>query len=97
MIGIDVDNLDKLIKLNNLNLEDIQNDIKEILISIGSFDECYSGRDLQNIFESISNQRKNLIKITNTVKSYSTVFSDVMIGYKTQDENVRNIVNQHIN
>ena len=98
MIGIiNEENFDKLIKLNNLNLDDLEFVLKKIILSISSFDECYSGRDLQYIFETILYQRKNLNKISDIVSNYSTILSDVKLSYKNQDKKSADFFKQHIN
>lgn len=95
MIGIDIDNLDKLIKLNNMSVDEITKYIKNIIFSITELDECYTGKDLDFVFSELMIQRSNINKIPSLISNYSTVLSSVKQSYKMQDDNVHSIMNHH--
>lgn len=97
MLGINIDNIDKLIKLNNLNCDELQKSIKNMIIAINEFDECYSGRDIEHIFDSVVSQKSNLSEIIRIVSNYSTILTDVKTSYEMQDQKVYNIYNEHKN
>lgn len=94
MIGIDTEILDKIIKINSINLDVIKTDTSELLKSIESLKECYSGLDLNFAFAKLLEQQKNLNKIINIINNYSVVLSSVKTSYIKQDINIVDIMNR---
>ena len=96
MIGIDNDILDKIIKINNINLEDLNSKRNELLKNINNLKDSYSGVDLDFAFNEAFSQKSNINKILDVINNYSEVLSSVKFAYNRQDANIANTMN-HIN
>lgn len=94
MIGVNEENLDKLIKINNMNQIEVDNHIKKILISINEINDCYSGKDLNLIFNNLIIEKSDVSKISKVIKAYSDVLYDVKVSYNNQDSNVSGKIKQ---
>lgn len=95
MIGIDNDILDKIIKINNVNLETLRDNNNRVLDLFSSLKDCYSGYDLNFVFLKAIEQQESLKKIINVMNNYSVVLSNVKVSYNNQDTNITNIVNHN--
>ena len=93
MIGINVENLDKLVKINNLNYDSLEDNISNLLSTLDELSECYVGKDINFIFSPLVEQDNNIKKIPAVVKSYSDVLSMVKISYQRQDANFQELLN----
>ena len=92
-IGINNENLDKLIKINNLNLESLEENLKKLKKSIIDLDNCYSGNSISFISKEAVRQISNLDKIFDVNKSYIEVLCDVKTFYNLKSQDVVNIMN----
>ena len=98
--GINNEVLDKIIKINNLNLESLEENLKKLKESIIDLDNCYSGNSINFISKEAVKQISNLDKIREVIKNYSIVLENVKISYTKQDENISDIIkntNSHFN
>ena len=91
MIGINIENLGKLIKVNNMNKISLETNINNLITIIDDLQSCYSGNELNYLFSSIDKEKDNLKGISNIVESYSEVLSNVKISYEQQDLNFHNL------
>lgn len=96
MIGVSLDNLEKIIKKNNANLQSLDSNLKKIKSVIDDLNSCYSGRELEYLFIEPAKQKTNIGKISDIVKNYSDVLYGVECSYKSQDLNLTRQIN-HIN
>ena len=96
MIGINIENLDKLIKINNLNCSSLDDNINDLLGILNELDDCYSGKDISFIFSSVIEQKSNIRKIPSIVKNYSDILATAKTSYQHQDANVQQLIN-HVN
>ena len=94
MIGINVDVLDKLIKVNNLNSEAIDKDIENLRKIVDNLSKCYIGKGVDVLFTRITSQDENLVKIAAIVKNYSDILINVKVGYEKQDANFQSLFNR---
>ena len=86
MIGVNLDNLDKVIKINNLNYDSLDGNFKQLISSMNDLSNCYSGTSINFVFSEPIRQVDNVKKIKSIVKNYSDVLTDVKISYEKQDE-----------
>lgn len=87
MIGVDVDNIDSLIKkCNNNPMED---DIANLVRVINELPECYKGSDLDFLFNKPLDEQKNLYLISKIAHKYVDVLSSVRTGYYEQSLNLQ--------
>lgn len=96
MIGVNVDNLDMLIKKNNLYLNSYSSNSRRLVSAINDLSSCYSGNSLEYLFSEPMNEIKNIQAIPRIIENYSNVLSGVKVSYQQQDSNLRIQVN-HIN
>lgn len=93
MKGIIDENLDTLIKKNNFNADSLSKNLKILTDSIDELDDCYSGNSINFVFMEVAAQKDNIKKISNMVKNYSEVLSNVKIAYHQQDERFHEVLN----
>lgn len=93
MIGINVDNLDTLIKKHNNCFDEFSDNADNLLDCFNELDDFYDGRSLQFLFYDLSLQKKNISNILSITKSYVDVLSNVKKGYIAQDSNVTKTIN----
>lgn len=89
MIGINVDNIDTLIKKNNLYLSSFNNNSRRLVNAINDLNECYSGSSLEYLFKEPINEIKNIQTISNIIENYSNVLYGVKVSYQRQDQNLK--------
>lgn len=93
MIGINIEDLNKLIKINNLNCGSLDNNINDILGILNGLDGCYAGKDISFIFSPVTEQKNNIRKITSVVKNYSDILATARTSYQRQDANFQQLIN----
>lgn len=86
MTGINGDIIDKIIKVNRLNLDSLEKRISKIKEAIIKVDNCYSGNSISFISKTLIKQLANLEKIYEVNQSYIDVLQTVKISYTKQDE-----------
>ena len=96
VIGINVDNLDDLIKKNNFNLESLSSNLKSFKLCLNELDNCYDGNSIHSVFFELLGQGDNLKKIEDVLQNYSEVLKAVKVNYQHQDEELQYLFN-HIN
>lgn len=96
MIGINIDNLEMIIKKNNLYSQSFNSNSKKLESSISDLNSCYSGNSLQYLFSEPMKAIENLRVISTVVENYSNVLYAVKCSYQKQDETFKNQLN-HIN
>lgn len=96
MIGVNVDNLDMLIKKNNLYLNSFNSNYRRLVSAINELNSCYSGSSLEYLFTEPMKEIKNIQTISNVIENYSNVLSGVKISYQQQDQAFKAQVN-HMN
>ena len=94
MIGINKDNLGKLIKVNNLNLDSLSKNLDNLVGVLDDLDECFSGSGILFAFSETINQKDNLKKVPQIISNYSDILSSVKISYERQDANFQSLFNQ---
>ena len=94
MIGINVDNLETLIKKNNLYLNSYSNNSKRLVSAISELNDCYGGSSLEYLFIAQLKQINNIKIISSIIESYSNVLSNVKISYQKQDQNTKIQINR---
>ena len=92
MIGINVDNLDKLIKINNLNSSSLEDNVSNLLGNLNELNDVYAGKDLNFTFSPLVEQSSNIKRLPRIIKSYSDVLSAVKISYQRQNANFRDLI-----
>ena len=90
MIVINVDNLDTLIKKNNIYNKSVLSNQKKLINSINDLSTCYVGNSLEFLFNEPKREIKNIESISNTIESYSDVLYSVKISYQKQDVHLKN-------
>ena len=96
MIGVNIDNIDALIKKNNLYFNSLDSNLKTLQSIINDLDNCYSGNNLSYLFSEPINSIKDIQTIPTIIKSYSDVLTQVKLSYQAQDENIKAQIN-HLN
>lgn len=96
MIGVNVDNLNTLIKRNNFHLSSIKSNEKRLINAINELDSCYGGSSLEYLFSEPIKEIKNIQTITSVLENYSNILYGVKISYQKQDETFSNQI-IHIN
>ncbi len=96
MIGVNVDNLDMLIKKNNLYLNSFNSNYRRLVSAINELNSCYSGSSLEYLFTGPMKEIKNIETISNVIENYSNILSGVKISYQQQDQAFKAQVN-HMN
>ena len=96
MIGVNVDNLDTLIKKNNIYLNSFNSNYKRLVSAINELNSCYSGSSLEYLFTEPMKEIKNIQTISNVIENYSNILSGVKISYQQQDQTFKAQVN-HMN
>ena len=96
MTGVNVDNLDMLIKKNNLYLNSYNSNSRRLVSAINDLNSCYGGSSLEYLFSEPMNEIKNIQTISNVIENYSNILSGVKVSYQQQDLNLKTQVN-HMN
>ena len=96
MTGVNVDNLDMLIKKNNLYLNSYNSNSRILVSAINDLNSCYGGSSLEYLFSEPMNEIKNIQTISNVIENYSNILSGVKVSYQQQDLNLKTQVN-HMN
>lgn len=96
MTGVNVDNLDMLIKKNNLYLNSYNSNSRRLISTINDLNSCYSGSSLEYLFSEPMNEIKNIQTIPSIIENYSNILSGVKVSYQQQDLNLKTQVN-HMN
>lgn len=94
MIGINLDNIDILIKKNNIYLNSFNTNKKRLISTINELSSCYSGNSLEYLFIEISREKQNIETISKVIDNYSNILSSVKCSYESQDYNLKNQVNR---
>ena len=94
MSGINAENLDKLIKMNNFNYNLLASNIKKLSVTFDELGELYAGKDIDFVFAELLVQGVNLDKLSKTVTSYSDVLLGVKTSYRTQDAKFQSLLNR---
>ena len=96
MIGINVDNLDMLIKKNNLYLNSYNNNSKRLASTINDLNYCYNGSSLNYLFSEPIKEIKELQLISEIIENYSDTLYGVKLSYQQQDQTFKEQLN-HMN
>ena len=94
MIGINIENLDNLIKKNNFNLDSLMLNLKKLQICLDELDSCYNGTSIHFAFDQLLRQKANMKKIPEVIQNYSDILSNVKTSYLQQDINFQNLFNR---
>lgn len=89
MIGVNIDNLDNLIKKNNSYLESFNSNSNRLVDTINDLKSCYNGNSLEYLFSEPMNEIKNIQTISSIIENYSNVLSGVKLSYQQQDSNLK--------
>ena len=89
MTGVNVDNLDMLIKKNNLYLDSYNSNSRRLVSAINDLSTCYSGSSLEYLFSEPMNELKNIQTIPSIMENYSNILSGVKMSYQQQDQNLK--------
>lgn len=93
MIGVNVDNLDTLVKKNNMYLNSFNSNSKKLIGIINELKFCYSGSSLEYLFSEPIKEIKNIETISSIIENYSNVLIGVKTSYQKQDELLKTQVN----
>jgi len=96
MTGVNVDNIDILIKKNNLYLNSYNSNSRNLVSAINDLKSCYSGSSLEYLFSEPMNEIKNIETISGIIENYSNILLGVKISYQQQDQNLKTQIN-HMN
>ena len=96
MIGVNLDNIDALIKKNNSYSSSISTNSNRLVNVINELKDCYSGSSLDYLFGLPVNQIANIKSILKVIQNYSDVLYNVKTSYQKQDINLKNQIN-HLN
>ena len=96
MIGVNIDNLDTLIKKNDLYLQSYNNNSRRLISAINELNSCYSGSSLEYLFTEPMKEIKNIQTISSVIENYSNILTGVKISYQKQDLNLKTQIN-HMN
>lgn len=94
MVGVNVDNINTLIKKNNLYLDSFNSNSKRLVSAINDLKSCYGGSSLEYLFSEPMNEIKNIQTISSVIKNYSNVLSGVKTSYQQQDSNLKTQINR---
>lgn len=94
MIGVNLDNIDTLIKKNNIYLNSFNSNKKRLLNSINDLNNCYSGSSLEYLFIELSRNKQNIETISKVIENYSNILSSVKNSYESQDQNLKAQLNR---
>lgn len=95
--GIDSEGLTNLsnnTKQYYLDLEEYLSDLKDEFEQICN---NYEGRDLQFLYNDLTEQINQLDIIDKKIESYFITFDDIIIGYKNQETEIAGSVNLYLN
>ena len=87
-MGINVQNINALIKKNNLYLSSFNDDSLKLKNSIKGLNDCYSGSDLSYLFSEPNSIVRNIQTMSTVIQSYSDVLTQARVSYQKQDENI---------
>lgn len=96
MTGVNVDNLDMLIKKNKLYLNSYNSNSRRLVSAINDLNSCYSGSSLNYLFSEPMNEIKNIQTIPGIIENYSNILIGVKNSYQQQDLHIKTQVN-HMN
>lgn len=96
MVGVNIDNINTLIKKNNLYSMSFNSNSKKLVGAINELNNCYSGSSLQYLFKEPMDEIKNIQTISNVIEGYSNVLESVKYSYQQEDFNLKKQAN-HIN
>ena len=94
MLGINIENLDNLIKKNNFNLDSLNGNLNALQRCLDALDTCYDGAGIHFAFDELLRQNRNIKKIPEVIQNYSDVLSNVKTSYLQQDTNFKSIFNR---
>ena len=94
MTGVNVDNLDMLVKKNNLYLNSYNSNSRRLISTINDLNFCYGGSSLEYLFKEPMNEIKNIQTISSVIENYSNILSRVKLSYQQQDQNLKTQVNR---
>ncbi len=96
MIGVNVDNIDSLIKKNNMYLNSFNTSKTKLIETINELDKCYSGTSLEFLFIEPQKEKKNIDTISKMIENYSDILYLVKYSYINQDQHLKSQIN-HMN
>ena len=96
MIGINVDNLDSIIKKGNSYLSSVNDKSNKLVNCINDSSNYHGGSSVDYLFDEPVKEIANIQKISRLLESYIDVLSTVKNSYKDQDQNIKIQLN-HIN
>ena len=86
MVRVNVDNLNALIKKNNLYLSSYNSNSKKLTNAINDLNSCYSGNSLQYLFDGPLKEIKSVQTISKLIGSYSNILLGVKLSYQKQEQ-----------
>ena len=92
MNGINIDNLDSLIKKSKAYLNSYSSDSRRLVNAINELRSCYSGASLDYLFKPLK-ETSNIESITDVVDSYVDTLQMVKSGYQKQDSIFKSQIN----
>lgn len=93
MNGIHLENIDKMIKVNDINKDEVKRILNEINKGFEELSSSYSGNSISFAFEELQRQQQNIAKIEKVIANYSNILNSVKNSYITQDLNTNSIIN----
>lgn len=96
MIGINVNNLETLIKKNNFYLDSVKDSNQKLIRTMKELEDCYEGNTLNYLFFAPIREIENVKNIIGVIQSYSDTLNGVKLSYQKQDLIMTNQIN-HIN
>lgn len=94
MIGVNLDNLETLIKKNNIYLNSFNTNKKRLLNSINDLNNCYEGSSLEFLFMELQKEKNNIETISKVIENYSDILYGVKCSYENQDQNFKIQINR---
>jgi len=89
MIGVNVDNLDTLVKKNDFFVQSLSTTNNDLVKTLNELGSCYEGDSLYYLFSKVTNQVSNAKSIIGIVDNYSSVLSSIKYSYQQQDLNMK--------
>ena len=94
MIGINIENLNKLIKINSINSESLNKNLVKLADCLNDLNNCYDGMSIRQLFGETSRQDDNFKRIITVIDNYSEVLSSIKTSYEKQDASFQGLFNQ---
>lgn len=91
--GINIENLNALIRKNNFYVDPIVKNKKALIGIINELNSSYDGKSLDYLFSNIFYEARNIENIPVVVESYSTVLYKIVKDYQNQDLNAKVQIN----